>query len=101
MGNFLEKAKKIVKKIGEIIMDVIHWVTNKIRGEIEDKTLKKLKDNEEEIKKAKDPEGVGKIVATDTAIKELENMKNKLGKNLPKSDINILIDKFNIQINIY
>ena len=77
MGNFLERAKKIVTKIGEIIMEVIDWVTKHIRGEIEEKTLKKLKDNEEEIKKANDPEGVGKIVATDTAIKELENMKNK------------------------
>ena len=100
MGNFLQLAKAVVTKIGGIIMDAIVWVTKQIRGDIEKKTLKKLEDNEGDIKKANDPKKVGKIVAIDTAINALEKIKNDLGKSLDSSDKNILIGKLNIQINI-
>ena len=100
MGNFLELARVVVTKIGGIIMDAINWVTKQIRGDIEKKTYKKLEDNEADIKKAKEPKKVGKIVAIDTAINALEKIKNDLGKSLDSSDKNILIGKLNIQINI-
>ena len=100
MGNFLQLAKAVVTKIGGIIMDAIVWVTKQIRGDIEKKTYKKLEDNEADIKKAKEPKKVGKIVAIDTAINALEKIKNDLGKSLDSSDKNILIGKLNIQINI-
>ena len=100
MGNFLELARVVVTKIGGIIMDAINWVTKQIRGDIEKKTYKKLEDNEADIKKAKEPKKVGKIVAIDTAINALEKIKNDLGKSLDSSDKNILIGKLNIQNNI-
>lgn len=85
MGNFVQLVKRGLAWIGNIIARFIRWLCSFL-SEIGKKVSDFLMRHEDKIKKADEPQKVGKIVAIDKAIKELEKIKQNESKDISQHD---------------
>ena len=94
MGNFAQLVKRGLAWIGKIISRFIRWLCDFLR-EIGKKVSEFLNGHEDKIKRADEPKKVGKIVAIDKAIKELEKIKQNESKNISQHDKDLCEEMLN------
>lgn len=97
MGGFIEKCKKLVKWVGNIIYRVVKWFEGLIRELIEDIVNAFLNRNREKILQAQNRELTAKVAAQMKAIQELIKIAQKERKELSYHDQQIIQDLFDTE----
>lgn len=97
MGGFIEKCKKLVKWVGNIIYRVVKWFEGLIRELIEDIVNAFLNRNREKILQAQNRELTAKVAAQMKAIQELIKIAQKERKELSNHDQQIIQDLFDTE----
>lgn len=95
MGGFVEKCKKLVRWVGDIIYRVVKWFEGLIRGIVEEIVNAFLNRNRQKILEALDRELTAKVAAQLKAVQELAKIAEKEKKKLTQHDQNIIQDLFN------
>ena len=94
MGGFIEKCKKLVRWVGDIIYRVVEWFEGLIRDFIEDVVNAFLLRNKQKILEAQNRELTAKVAAQLKSIQELIKISEKEKKKLTQHDQDIIQDLF-------
>jgi hypothetical protein len=97
MGGFIEKCKKLVIWIGDIIYRVVKWFEGLIRIMIEEIVNAFLIKNKKKILQAQNKELTAKVAAQMKTIQELTKVAEKEKKKLSSHDQDIIQGLFNTE----
>ena len=94
MGGFINKCRKIVKWIGDIVQKVVKWFEGAVKAMVDEIVTDFLVKNKQTIIKAENPDKVAKVIGQKKYLQELQKVVEKEEKDLSQNDLDAVNSLF-------